>query len=171
MHERTNQIVLPDIAKYPRDDPKELSEVSRCQGIYIWWSREPLEPVYIGVALNKRGLFGRVVQQHLRATYLELRPEKTAKAAIVADYKGRKATEKSVFRKKVSIKHSLLPGTDCVEFIRNNFLVSLIPVADIRTMNISELERLLIETHKPEYNSQFKLSKQRFPANALTARK
>ena len=86
-----------------------------------------IAPVYIGTALNKRGLYGRVARQHLCPTYLEFSSDKIRLASMIVDYKGRKATEKSVFRKKISNKYTLMPGTKCVEFISDNFLISLIP--------------------------------------------
>lgn len=136
-------------------DPAEIRNIFPSDpGLYIWWSRNPVVPVYIGTALNKRGLIGRVVQQHLCPTYLEMRPEKTA-LALCADYKGKKAAEKSVFRKKVSKKYSLVPGIKCVDFIRNNFLVSFISMADVSPEIIKETERLLIETYRPEFNTLF----------------
>jgi len=154
--EQVNKIAFLDITRYQRYDPRKLNGIiSREPGLYIWWNRNSDKPVYIGVALNKRGLLGRVVRQHLCTTYLELRPEKIAKELIVTDYKGRKATEKSVFRKKVCMKYTLLPGSDCVEFIKNNFLVSLVPITDVQSMTIAELERLLIEAYRPEFNTQF----------------
>jgi len=150
-----HNIELPGIKKLRMYDPTEIRDVvSSDPGLYIWWSRNPIVPVYIGTALNKRGLLGRVVQQHLCPTYLEMRPEKTA-LALCADYKGKKAAEKSVFRKKVSKKYSLVPGIKCVDFIMKNFLVSFISMADVSPEIIQETEQLLIETYRPEYNTLF----------------
>jgi hypothetical protein len=141
------------LQKYSIDEVRAV--ISSDPGIYIWWSKVDLAPVYIGVALNKRGLLGRVVRQHLCPTYLELRAEKTEKASMTAIYKGRRAIEKSVFRKKISHKFGVLPGAQCVAFIKENFLVSFLPLPTIEPNDIKEIERQLIAMHNPPYNTRF----------------
>lgn len=144
---------IHDLQKYSGDEISTV--ISLDPGIYIWWSKADLVPVYIGVALNRRGLLGRVVRQHLSPTYLELRAEKTEKTPTVSIYKGRRALEKSVFRKKISNKFSVLPGDQCVNFIKENFLVSLLPLPGTERSDILEIERQLISRHNPPFNTRF----------------
>ena len=152
----TNTMKYSNISDLQKYNPEDIrSVISSDPGIYIWWDKEDLSPVYIGVALNKRGLLGRVARQHLCPTYIELRKEKTESAAITAEYKGRKAIEKSVFRKKVSNKFGILPGTQCVNYIKENFLISLLPLPTIEFSDIKEIERQLIAKHNPLYNTKF----------------
>ena len=99
MIEATPRLQIHELQKYSFEEI--LSVISKEPGIYICWSKEHSDPAYIGVALNRRGLFGRVVCQHLNPVYLELRTEKTENASMFAMYKERKAIEKSVFRKKI----------------------------------------------------------------------
>jgi hypothetical protein len=80
---------LADLQKYSSDEIR--AAISSDPGIYIWWNKGDLVPAYIGVALNRSELLGRVVRQHLCPTYLELRAEKTENASMVAIYKGRRA--------------------------------------------------------------------------------
>jgi hypothetical protein len=94
MIEATPRLQIHELQKYSFEEI--LSVISKEPGIYIWWSKEHSDPAYIGVALNRRGLFGRVVCQHLNPVYLELRTEKTENASMVAMYKERKAIEKRV---------------------------------------------------------------------------
>ena len=147
------QLQIYDLQKYGGDEIRAVAPSD--PGIYIWWSKGDLAPVYIGVALNRRGLLGRVVRQHLCPTYLELRVKKTDKASLVAVYKGRGAIEKSVFRKKISHQFGVLPGIQCVEFIKEHFLVSFMPLPEIARKDILEIEGQLIARHNPRYNTRF----------------
>lgn len=152
----SNTMQYPNITDLQKFNPDDIHRViSLDPGIYIWWNKEDLSPAYIGVALNKCGLLGRVARQHLCPTYLELRKEKTERAAITAEYKGRKAIEKSVFRKKISNRFSVLPGAQCVNFIKENFLVSLLSLPNIEFNYIKEIERQLIAKYNPPYNTKF----------------
>jgi hypothetical protein len=153
MNETSPYQQIHDLRKFSTEEIGAV--ISADPGIYIWWSKGDLALAYIGVALNKRGLLGRVVRQHLCPTYLELRAEKTEKAPIVAIYKGRKAIEKSVFRKKISNKFGVLPGAQCVDFIKANFLVSLLPLPTFERNDIKEIEHQLIAMHNPPYNTRF----------------
>ena len=147
---------IDDLQKYCVDEIYAV--ISSDPGIYIWWSKKNLTPVYIGVALNKRGLLGRVVRQHLCPTYLELRADKTEMSSMAAIYKGRRAIEKSVFRKKISLKFGVLPGAQCVDFIKEHFLVSVLPLPTIEPNDIKKIERQLIAMHNPTYNTRFTAS-------------
>lgn len=144
---------IHDLRKFSVDEIGAV--ISSDPGIYIWWSKVDLAPAYIGVALNKRGLLGRVVRQHLCPTYLELRAEKIEKASMVAIYKGRRAIEKSVFRKKISHNFGVLPGAQCIDFIKANFLVSFLPLPALERNDIKEIEHQLIAMHNPPYNTRF----------------
>ena len=144
---------IHDLQKYSCDEIRAV--ISTHPGIYIWWRKgDDFAPIYIGSATNRCGLLGRVVRQHLRPTYLELRTEKTEKAPVVTMYKGRRAIEKSVFRKKIAFKFGVMPGSQCVEFIMENFLVSVMPLPDTERNGILEIERGLIAAYKPVYNTK-----------------
>jgi hypothetical protein len=149
----TSYLQIEILQKHSGEDIRAV--IPSDPGIYVWWSKVDFVPVYIGVALNKRGLLGRVVRQHLCPTYLELRAEKTVNSSMFAIYKGRRAIEKSVFRKKISHKFGVLPGTQCVDFIKENFLLSFLPLPTIERKDILEIERQLIQSYNPLYNTRF----------------
>ena len=137
-------------------DPTKIEKViPRDKGLYIWWSRETDKAVYVGRALNRNGLLGRVLRQHLNPKYLEYRPDKTCNAKRTVVLNGKKACEKSVFRKAISEKYNLDPGVESVDYILKNFLVSFFPMQTSSIEEVKQKEQFLIEELKPNFNKQY----------------
>ncbi len=137
-------------------DPTKIEKViPRDKGLYIWWSRETDKAVYVGRALNRNGLLGRVLRQHLNPKYLEYRPDKTCNAKRTVVLYGKKACEKSVFRKAISEKYNLDPGVESVDYILKNFLVSFFPMQTSSIEEVKQKEQFLIEELKPNFNKQY----------------
>jgi hypothetical protein len=85
-------------------------------------------PVYVGTALGKRGLNGRIVGQHLRPSYLQ-----------------------SVFRKAVE-RFERKDVRESANFIREHFTIAMMecPVDEPRI--ILAAEAVLIAVLRPKYN-------------------
>jgi len=138
-------------------DPTQIEKViPRDKGLYVWWSRRRGKAVYVGIALNRNGLLGRVLRQHLNPKYLEYRSDKTSNAKRTVVLNGKKACEKSVFRKAISEKYNIDPGVECVDYIMKHFLVSFFPMKTSSIEKIKQKEQLLIKDIKPSFNKQYK---------------
>jgi hypothetical protein len=141
----------------PRHDPNaDLSHtIPEQTGIYAWFSAQEDRIVYVGKATGTRGLYTRIMKQHLNTKYLLTNRLKwTDKDQFQAEHpaisNGKPAIDKSAFRKNVSRVHKLSPGHGSVDFIRAKFMVRFLPIAGEGT--ILALERELIATYRPEYN-------------------
>jgi len=115
----------------PSIDVKQLrdNEVPTEIGLYLWRSKIDGRPAYIGVALGRRGLRGRIMKQHLQPSY-----------------------RKSVLRKTIAECKGLDLGVDCVEFLRDNFTVSYVACSSIKHSWVQAAESLLIAALGPQYN-------------------
>lgn len=98
--------------------------------------------MYIGIAIGKQGLYGRILKQHLNGKYLEFRSEKyTSKdiyqlenAFLKKDNNNtefRKGIDKSTFRKVVGRLFNLKPGDETVNFIQKNFYCKYLENKDL----------------------------------------
>lgn len=124
--------------KHAVDDVDEL-DVPREIGIYLWRSKNDDHIVYIGQALGRRGLYQRIIQQHLNVRYRK------------------KGVEKSAFRREVANDHNL-EWEAVVPFIKENYTLSFItfPKEDKRLANF--VEKLLQFELEPEY-SRYKMTR------------
>ena len=69
---------------------------------------------------------------------------------------GKVAICKSAFRKNVARLHHLRAGTECVEYIKKNFILTFISFQKVKKDLVKKLEKELISTINPKYNSSHK---------------
>jgi len=150
---------IETLARGIKYDPHRLGNevIPKSTGLYAWFTRDDKEIVYIGVAQGKNGLHQRIIKQHLNPKYLETRESKfTEKDQYQLEHpvivKGRKAIDKSAFRKNVARNNSLSPGQESVDFIRNSFLLSFIVFRDGNKADLQKLEEAVIKIKEPKYN-------------------
>jgi len=144
--------------------PVDASEhIPKDRGVYCWFSNDENRLLYVGRALGAKGLFHRIVNQHLNPNYLEFRAEKQTskdqfqlKFAIkkVINGKVQFGIDKSAFRKSIGRKLKIKPGADTVDFIKSNLYVKLIISSDVK--DIINIERFLIKEYQPEFNTSMK---------------
>jgi hypothetical protein len=126
-------------------------------GLYAWFTKRGNRPVYVGKAIGRKGLYKRIISQHLNPDYLETRTGKhTAKDEFQLKYptykNGKIAIDKSAFRKNVARKKRLRAGKDSVSFLKRAYNVSFIVMDAQSHKEISELEKRLIAKWRPEFN-------------------
>ena len=113
---------------------QDSKDVPKKTGLYFVFekSAEGLnEPVYIGSATGKSGLYGRIHSQHLNPNYLETRISKSntkdkfqlSCKKTKKDKNGKEVVciDKSSLRKAIGRAHKIPPGDDTVSYIINNF--------------------------------------------------
>ena len=128
------------------------------KGLYIWWIAGSPEARYVGIALNKSGLFQRVARQHLNPKYLEYRPMKFGSWPVYLDTDGRSYVEKSVFRKKVARSYGVTGGEPCVDLIKTIFEVSVMTAGVLPDESVRAAEKLIVSSFQPIYNTTFNKS-------------
>ena len=117
----------------------EPETVPTCKGIYLWRRLKGGEAVYVGSAVGQKGLWKRIVSQHLNGSY-----------------RMKDRGEKSVFRKAVAADASVRPGAQCVDFIKERFSVAFLGCPGDAREVIHEAEAALIRQLKPKYNKMGK---------------
>ena len=148
-----------------RHTPSEQLDVTNKRGIYFWFDRESKDLVYIGIAVGKLGLKGRIINQHLNPNYLEYRDSKQsskdqfqlshAKCRISKESgEKQKGIDKSSFRKSIGRNMQIAPGESTVHFIKEHLLVSIYYCEDINA--VKNLEKELINIHQPKFNTSHK---------------
>lgn len=119
----------------------EKDEIPKHKGIYLWRKSRGGEIVYVGTALGKKGLAGRIVGQHLNPKYMK------------------KGKARSTLRKAV-VEHikNLSPGEKCVDWIKRNLLLSFWPRKIVKTKDVifSLAEKILIAEEEPRYNKEWR---------------
>jgi hypothetical protein len=112
-------------------NPAELDNgtMPEARGIYLWRYKENQLAAYLGVALGKRGLKGRIIDQHLRPTY-----------------------EQSVFRKAIVRSFGVNSREGSVEYIKKHFAISLAACPDQDPAVIFAAEAVLLTALRPEFN-------------------
>ena len=113
----------------------------RVPGIYLWRFLANGKPAYVGItcgrtASSRRGLYKRIVKEHLRAGYLN--PDKSAK---------------SVFRRAVVEYANVDPGDGAVSFIRAHFSVALLGCPNDGRAVLEAAEAMLIADLDPKFNT------------------
>jgi len=113
-------------------DPKNVgtNTVPKNAGVYLWRSKRNGEIVYVGRALGRKGLYQRIVRQHLSEGYA-----------------------KSVFRRRVAEEYGLNLRGEAASFIRENFVFSFIPLEDRKIVSLVEI--FLINEYSPKYNRAY----------------
>lgn len=126
----------------PALDAARLSSdsVPPSRGIYIWRAKSDACPAYVGVGLGRGGLRHRILRQHLAPGY-----------------------RKSVFRKSIVRGFGVDPGEESVQFIKDNFTLSLYPCPEADPAVVEHAEALLIRVLQPVYNKAKKDSPTRDP--------
>lgn len=103
-----------------------LGTIPKNSGLYFWHDRKSHKVVYVGKAVGKQGLRGRI-KQHIDLKYHEKR--KNNKEKEIFDKFG--FNEKSVFRKAISEKYGLNPGSDTFEHLLKNYYVKWCEIDDL----------------------------------------
>ncbi|MBL7224414.1 MAG: hypothetical protein ISS72_11220 [Candidatus Brocadiae bacterium] len=141
----------------PLHDPNTdlSSTIPRRTGNYAWFTVQEDKMVYVGRAAGEDGLYGRIMTEHLRPSYLltnqsDWRAKDAFQAANPAISNRKPAIDKSAFRKNISRVHSLRPGHDSVDFIKRNFRVRFVCVRD--KVTITAVEKDILAKYHPEYN-------------------
>ena len=111
-------------------------------GIYAWVDKVTNKIVYIGRAIGKNGLYGRIVTQHLREGYLK------------KDVKTGKQVQKSAFRISLSKHHPELRIGEFVPFIKNNFELAFAVPENGQKQTVIQAEKLAIKKYNPKYNTK-----------------
>ena len=136
--------------------PKEI-------GIYFWIENETNKLMYIGTASGQKGLYNRIIGQHLRSTYIEYRANKgrnivkdayQLEHAIIRERDGAKGIDQSSFRRSVGSKFKIKPGIHTVNFIKENFHLKYKLIDDKEELMI--LEKILIKRLNPLLNVDHK---------------
>jgi len=113
-------------------DGKDIKKplIPKVWGIYLWKLKDAVEVVYVGVALGRKGLWGRIASQHLRSSYT-----------------------KSVFRKKIAKEYNLGLREGSANYILENCSLAYLPCPNEKRVTLKISELLLIAVYKPKYNS------------------
>jgi hypothetical protein len=130
------------------------------KGIYIWFSNETDDVIYIGTGSSDRGLYARIIGQHLRPAYIEYREKVHSKVKdvyqlkhpIIGDRDGAPGVDQSVLRRGVGRKYNIKPGEGTVNYIKNNLYLKFFKVDDKEELMI--LEKQLILKHSPLLNDK-----------------
>ncbi len=143
----------------PRHAPSRLNadNVPQKSGLYAWFTKRGDQLVYIGKATGKKGLWQRIMNQHLNPDYLETRISKhTSKDQFQLEnriYKnGKVGTDKSAFRKNVARLRRLKAGKESTSYLKRAFNVSFIVANMLSSDEIRELEKKMIIEFNPKYN-------------------
>ena len=112
-------------------DPEsfDLKEVSKNMGVYLWRSKESGRIVYIGRAIGKKGLYQRIVRNHLS-----------------------NSSTKSVLKKQIAEKEVLDIKAEAAEFVKKNFTFSYLEFERADSNIVVLVEVILINEYRPKYN-------------------
>ena len=110
-------------------DALDSGTVPEARGIYLWRDKEDESAVYVGRAIGKRGLKGRIIGQHLRSSY-----------------------EQSVFRIAVVRSVGVDSRNGSVDYIKQHFTISLAECPDEALAVIVAAEALLLAALRPRFN-------------------
>ncbi len=152
--------IMMQLRESPKLDPEqEISHhIPRRFGIYGWFNKKDDSIEYIGSATDEGGLYQRIIKEHLKESYLLTiktgkHHEKDAYQMInyAIRKNGKPAIDKSAFRKNISRCNKLSPGSESVNFIKNNFYLRFLTFNDKDEANYSK-KQLLDKLPKPKYN-------------------
>lgn len=107
-----------------------LNNIPKDIGIYFFRNKKSNKVEYVGTATGQKGLRQRVRNQHLNPNYI-----------------------KSVFRNKVSADKRKHIKEECVDFIKNNYRIAMLPIPEHISI-IKALEQIYIYEYLPKYNSE-----------------
>jgi len=107
-------------------------DVPREHGVYIWRRAKTGRPAYVGSATGKKGLYGRIIEQHLRPSYT-------------------KSSFRNAVRADVAPNKPLDERENSVKFVGRNFTLAWYECPDDSRLALAA-EALLIAALKPKYN-------------------
>jgi hypothetical protein len=159
---------MKDISRLEKINPNGLNLkmiVPKEKGIYFWIESDTEKLMYIGKASGKEGLYNRIINQHLRPTYIEYRENKgrnqikdayQIQHAIIRERDGAKGIDQSSFRRSVGSAFNIKPGIHTVNYIKENFYLKFFMIEnedEIKTIEkemIIKLKPLLNKEHNSE---------------------
>jgi excinuclease UvrABC nuclease subunit len=159
-----------DISKLKKVDPSDSNikmMIPKEKGIYFWIENKSNKLIYIGTASGEKGLYSRIIGQHLRSTYIEYRANKgrniikdayQLKHAIIRERDGAKGIDQSSFRRSIGSTFNIKPGIHTVNYIKDNFHLKYNLIDNKEELMI--LEKMMIKKLDPLLNvdHQYKLS-------------
>ena len=117
--------------------------------------------MYIGKASSKKGLYNRIINQHLRPTYIEYRENKgrnqimdayQIQHAIIRERDGAKGIDQRSFRRSVGSAFNIKPGIHTVNYIKENFYLKFFMIEN--EDEIKTIEKNMIVKLKPFLNKE-----------------
>ena len=140
------------------------NQLTTNKGLYLWFDKDSMECVYVGIACSKTGLKGRISRQHLNPRYLESRDHKHSvhdhfqlKFPIMRlSSKGimKKCIDKSTFRKSIGRALKLRPGEETCDYLLSQLNLKIHESSDVQYLK--NLEKELIKKLQPRFNTSHK---------------
>jgi hypothetical protein len=155
-----------DLKKLENIDPNNINLkqiIPKNIGIYFWLKNVTNESMYIGTGSGKKGLYNRIITQHLNPKYIEYRAGKgrtssrdayQLKYPIIRERDGEKGIDQSSFRRSVGSTFNIKPGVHTVNYIKENFYLKYFEVED--KVELMHLEKQLIRKYDPLLNIDHK---------------
>lgn len=114
-------------------DPKMIgdNEVPKDIGVYLWRLKKTNDIVYVGQAIGQKGLYQRIVRQHLNKSY-----KGVLKEQIMAEFH--------------------LSQEQAVSYLEDYWAFSFIPVERTDKYLVNLVEALLINEFRPKYDRTVK---------------
>jgi len=150
--------------RLPKINPNSAKEIiPKTTGIYFWFDKISEELVYIGIGAGSKGLYNRIVRQHLNPKYIEYRSEKHSSkdfyqlsCPVRKEVKGemKNGIDQSAFRKNIGRALKIKPGDGTVGYIMSNLYLKYIEIENIG--ELKEVEKELIAEYKPLFNNSHK---------------
>jgi hypothetical protein len=150
-----------EVAKLEKVNPSNVNLktiLPKNKGIYFWCLNDTDEVVYIGTGSGKKGLYNRIVGQHLNPKQIEYRAkvhhkEKDAfqlKHPVIRERDGAPGVDQSVFRRSIGRAYNIRPGAGTVNYIKDNFYLKYLEIEDKDELMV--LEKELIHKYQPVLN-------------------
>ena len=143
-------------------NPKIKDLIPKKIGIYFWLDKRTSELMYIGTGSGVKGLYNRIIGQHLNPKYIEYRvkvhnQEKDAfqlENPVIRKRDGAPGIDQSAFRKNIGRTFEIKPGIHTVNYIKDNLILKYKLIEDKEELMIIE-KRLILEL-KPKLNISHK---------------
>lgn len=160
-------IDFDELKKIDPKNPDLKNLIPKEMGIYFWFENRSDRLMYIGTGSGVRGLYNRIIRQHLNPKYIEYRvkvhsQEKDAfqlKHPVIRERDKAPGIDQSAFRKNIGRKFKIKPGIHTVNYIKENLYLKFKEIDDKEELMI--LEKILIKRLNPFLNvdHKYKLSK------------
>jgi hypothetical protein len=161
---------ISKLTKVNPNNPNFKMSIPKNIGIYFWCDNTTDNIVYIGTGSGVKGLYNRIIGQHLNPKYIEYRAkvhnlEKDVyqlKYPIIRERDSAPGIDQSAFRKNIGRTFKVKPGTGTVNFIKDNFYLKYLEVD--QKEKLIDLEKELIFEYKPLLNisHKYKISNKKF---------